>query len=222
MFIPTRVIQEELLDEHNAPAADMQRSLRDLRRINRFLGGAVIYRRVLKRMIPDLGRTKSVVLELGAGTADLLDALPPSVFSIATDIKIEHLLYLRQRSRARRVVCDAMQLPLRPNSVDVITSAHFFHHFTEEENQAILRGAMPAVRRGIAINDTRRHLMPLAVIRLLAVLRLVGRITRFDGPASVLRGYTTAEAREVGREVAASRVETIQLFPFRFGLLLWK
>jgi Uncharacterized protein conserved in bacteria len=115
-----------------------------------------------------------------------------------------------------------MHLPLRPASVDAITSAHFFHHFTEEENRAILREALPAVRRGIAINDTRRHLAPLAVVRLLSALRLVGRITRFDAPASVLRGYTTTEALEVGQRVPASRVEAIQLFPFRFGLLLWK
>lgn len=222
MFTPKRIIQEELLDEHDAPRADMERSLRDLRRINRFLGGVTTYRRVLKRMLPDLGRKKTVVLELGAGTADLLDALPASVFGIATDIKIEHLLYLRKGSRARRVVCDAMHLPLRPQSVDAITSAHFFHHFTEEENRAILTGALPAVRRGIAINDTRRHFAPLTFVRLLSALRLVGRITRFDAPASVLRGYTTVEAGEVGQGVPASRAETIQIFPFRFGLLLWK
>ena len=222
MFTPDRIIQEELLDEHDAPAPDMERSLRDLRRINRFLGGVVVYRRVLKRLLPQLGRERCVVLELGAGTADLLDSLPASSFTIATDIKIEHLLYLRKGSRARRVVCDAMRLPLRQASVDVITSAHFFHHFTEEENQAMLKGALPAVRRGFAINDTRRHLAPLAFVRLLSALRLVGRITRFDAPASVLRGYTTEEARRVGEGVGASRVESIQIFPFRFGLLLWK
>ena len=222
MFTPKRIIQEELLDEHDAPAPDMERSLRDLRRINRFLGGVATYRRVLRRLLPGLGKERLVVLELGAGTADLLDALPTSVLAIATDIKIEHLLYLRQGSRARRVVCDAMHLPLRPRSVDAITSAHFFHHFTEEENRSILSGAIPAVRRGIAINDTRRHLAPLAFVRLLSALRLVGRITRFDAPASVLRGYTTAEADAVGQSVGASRAEAIQLFPFRFGLLLWK
>lgn len=222
MFTPQRIIQEELLDEHDAPPPDMERSLRDLRRINRFLGGVPTYRRVLKRLLPDLGRVPLVVLELGAGTADLLDSLPQSVFPIATDIKIEHLLYLRRGSRARRVVCDAMHLPLRPQSVDAITSAHFFHHFTEEENQRMLRAALPSVRRGIAINDTRRHLAPLAFVRLLSALRLVGRITRFDAPASVLRGYTTEEARNVVRTLGASRTEAIQLFPFRFGLLLWK
>jgi hypothetical protein len=60
MFTPTRILQEELLDEHDAPAPDVERSLRDLRRINRFLGGTIIYRRVLRRLLPDLERKRQV------------------------------------------------------------------------------------------------------------------------------------------------------------------
>jgi hypothetical protein len=77
-------------------------------------------------------------------------------------------------------------------------------------------------RVGVGINDTRRHLLPLLLVQALAALRLVGRITRFDAPASVRRGYTLEEARLVLRRIAAARSATIRFFPFRFGLLLWK
>src|ERR1043166_2272582 len=49
MFTPPRVDEPELLDEDDAPRADMERSLRDLRRINRWLGGIGGYRRVLEK-----------------------------------------------------------------------------------------------------------------------------------------------------------------------------
>ena len=75
---------------------------------------------------------------------------------------------------------------------------------------------------GLAVNDTRRHLVPLMLVVALSMLRLVGRITRFDAPASVRRGYTIEEAERVARRVTAGRRATIRLFPFRFGLLLWK
>ena len=213
-----RVVTPELLDEHDAPRADMERSLRDLRRFNRWAGGTSTYLRMVRRLAP----TARIVIDLGAGTADLLDSLPPNVMTIAVDLNIKHLAYERNRSRALRVVADANHLPFRDTSVDIITSSHFFHHFEPEENAAILRGALRVARIGVMASDTRRHHLPLLFTRLLGMLRLVGRITAFDAPASVLRGYTAAEVRAVGKKTGAPRFEVVTMVPFRFGLLLWK
>src|SRR5215213_10860231 len=164
-----RIESEELLDEHDAPRADMERSLRDLRRINKYLGGIGIYRRLLRRFEP------RSVLDIGAGTADNLDASPGVPLRIALDFKIDHLLYLRHGSQVRRVVGDANRLPFRDNAVDVITSAHFFHHFSADENIAILREALRVAKDGVAVNDTRRHYAPLLFVLLISALHLVGR-----------------------------------------------
>jgi len=213
-----RVVAHELLDEHDAPREDMERSLRDLRRFNRWAGGTSTYRRFLRRLAPDA----KIVVDLGAGTADLLDALPSDVTTIAVDLNIKHLLYERNRSRAMRVVADAHRLPFRDASVDVVTSSHFFHHFEPEENADILRGALRVVRIGAMASDTRRHVLPYLFTWLLGKLHLVGRITAYDAPASVARGYTAAEAKAVGENTGAGRVEVVTMMPFRFGLLLWK
>ncbi|HKO54911.1 MAG TPA: methyltransferase domain-containing protein, partial [Thermoanaerobaculia bacterium] len=195
MFTPARVDHDELLDEHDAPRPDMERSLRDLRRINRWLGGISIYQRLLKRHSGVLDGL--AVLDVGAGTADLVSSLPGDALRIALDFKIDHLLYLREGTRVRRVVGDALRLPFRDGSVDLVTSSHFFHHFDEAENARILAEAVRVGRKGAVVIDTRRHYVPLLLVRLLAALRLVGRITRFDAPTSVLRGYTPDEARRV-------------------------
>ncbi|MEA2237116.1 MAG: hypothetical protein QOC81_1840 [Thermoanaerobaculia bacterium] len=217
-LVPKRVDTPELLDEHDAPRADMERSLRDLRRFNRWAGGTSTYLRMVRRLAP----AARVVIDLGAGTADLLDALPANVMTIAVDLNIKHLAYERTRSRALRVVADANHLPFRDASADIVTSSHFFHHFEPEENAAILRGALRVARIGVMASDTRRNHLPLLFVRLLSILRLVGRITAYDAPASVLRGYTAKEARGVGEKTGAPRFEVVTMMPFRFGLLLWK
>jgi ubiquinone/menaquinone biosynthesis C-methylase UbiE len=224
LFTPPRVDEPELLDEHDAPRADMERSLRDLRRFNRYFGGTGVYRRLLRRMAPDRSE-RLVIIDLGAGTADLLDSLPDyyrNLLAVGMDLNIGHLLYLRDGSRARRVVGDATRLPFRDGAADVVTSAHFFHHFAPEENAAILGEALRVARRGAIVNDTRRHYVPLAVVKAMAALRVVGRITRNDAPASIRRGYSMAEAREIGARVRARRLEAVRAWPFRFGLLLWR
>ncbi len=213
-----RVVTPELLDEHDAPREDMERSLRDLRRINRWLGGTPAYLRMVRRFSP----AARVVLDLGAGTADLLDALPANVLTIALDLNIKHLLYQRGHSRAMRVVADANRLPFRDASVDVVTSSHFFHHFEPEENASILAGALRIARIGAMASDTQRTWLPYLFTLLIGKLRLVGRITAYDAPASVARGYTASEARKVGAMTGAARVDVVTMVPFRFGLLLWK
>ena len=216
MLTPSRTESHELLDEHDAPRADMERSLRDLRRINRWLGGIAIYKRLLRRF------DVRSVLDIGAGTCDDLEALPESWLRIGLDFKIDHLLYMRNDRRIHRVVGDAHKLPFRNGAVDVVTSAHFFHHFSPEENAVILGEAARVARRGVAVNDTRRHYAPLLFVLLISALRLVGRITRYDAPASVRQGYTLDEARAVAERVPAARREIVRVWPFRFGILLWK
>lgn len=212
MLEPKRIDQPELLDEHDAPRADMERSLRDLQRINRYLGGRSIYKRLLGRV----GTVRSI-LDIGAGTADNLAAVDAPL-RIALDFKIDHLLY---GTGVLRVVGDAAALPFRADAVDAVTSAHFFHHFTADENVAILSDALRVAKKAVIVNDTRRHYAPLLFVKVLGALRLVGRITRFDAPASVLRAYTTREARDVAARTNA-RVDAVNVWPFRFGLILWK
>lgn len=215
MFTPKRVESHELLDEGDVPREDMERSLRDLRRINKYLGGTGIYRRLLNRF-----EARSV-LDIGAGTADDLEAIPHVPIRIALDFKIDHLLYLRGDSRILRVVGDAQQLPFRDNAVDVVTSAHFFHHFGPDDNVVILREALRVAKDGVTVNDTRRHYVPLLFVQLLSALRLIGRITRNDAPASVRQAYTLDEARSIAERVKAKFL-IVRMWPFRLGILLWK
>jgi ubiquinone/menaquinone biosynthesis C-methylase UbiE len=210
-----RIESDELLDDHDAPREDMERSLRDLRFINKCLGGHRIYRSLVRLFEP-----KSI-LDIGTGTADLLEAVDVRT-RIGLDFKIDHLLYLREGSRVLRVVGDAHRLPFRDGAVDLVTSSHFFHHFSPAENSSILMESLRVSRKGVAVNDTRRHYAPLMFVLLIGALRLVGRITRYDAPASVRQGYTLREARKIAANVGAAKWEVVRKMPYRYAVLLWK
>jgi SAM-dependent methyltransferase len=215
MLTPRRLVTAEMLDEPDAPLDDVERSLRDLRRINRYGGGLRIYRRLVRLFSP------SSILDLGTGTSDLLESVPQVPLRVGMDFKIEHLVYVRTPG-IHKVVGDARRLPFRDESIDLVTSAHFLHHFAPGENIAMLDDALRVTRAGVAINDTRRHHVPLLVVLLAGIFRLVGRITRFDAPASVRQGYTLAEAREIARETQCAKWQVRRAWPFRLALLLWK
>ena len=216
MLTPARIESDEILDEQNAPREEMERSLRDLRRINRFAGGMRMYRAMVRRFAP-----RSIV-DIGAGTCDQLEALAEVPLRVGMDFNLAHLAYLRDGSRVYRVVGDAHRLPFRDGAVDLVTSSHFFHHFSPGENRDILRESLRVVRQGVAVTDTRRHYIPLLFMQLLGWLRVIGRVTALDGPASVRQGYTLGEAREIAQSIGASKWKLLRRWPFRWAILLWK
>ena len=67
-FFPHRTDRAELLDEPDAPRQQVERSLRDLRRINAWLGGIRVYRALIRRHAPGARS----ILDIGTGTSDLL------------------------------------------------------------------------------------------------------------------------------------------------------
>ena len=105
MLTPQRIDEPELLDDDDAPAADVERSLRDLRFFNRWCGGTAAYRRMLRRF-----GTPTSVLDLGTGTSDLLESLGGG-FRVGLDFKIVMLTFaevlrFRDSQRARSYAGD--------------------------------------------------------------------------------------------------------------------
>ena len=221
---PPRVPSNEMLDEHDAPEKEMARSLRDLRRLNSLAGGTRAYLALLSRLIPDRN-ARVAILDLGTGTSDLLEAVRRKwrkATAIGLDRNTRHLAYgaaIGERG-VMRIAADAFQLPLRDGAVDIVASSHFFHHFSADENRAIVSESLRVARLGVAFTDTRRHYAPLLFVRLLAALGLVGPITRSDAPASVLQGYTLSEMRAFARSLGAAHVDVFRLMPYRFGIVV--
>ena len=159
------------------------------------------------------------IIDIGTGTSDLLEQIDG--FRVGVDFKIEHLRYFRD-ANIHRVVGDALRLPFRDGAADVVTSSHFFHHFSPEQNAQILGESLRISRRGVVVNDTRRHMLPLLFILLLCSIRVFGRITRSDALGSIRRGYTVEEVEAIVARVQAARKAVVRAWPFRFGILLWK
>jgi ubiquinone/menaquinone biosynthesis C-methylase UbiE len=218
-FFPRRVDRPEILDGPDPPRQEVERSLRDLRRINFCLGGIRAYRSLIRRRAPG---TRSV-LDVGTGTSDLVASVRDAQLAVGLDSRIDHLLYGRRYGdRVRRVVGDGFRLPFRDSTVDVVTSGHLVHHFNPRENVAMLRECRRVARKAVIVNDTRRSVFPWLFIKVVGLLRLVGRITAHDGPVSVARGYTVDEMRTIAATTRAHRWKVERIFPFRVGLTLWK
>src|SRR5438876_8971612 len=71
MLTPKRIYEEELLDAGEGTDDDVARSLSDLRRINRFLGGRKVVLRAISNCIEGVSATAISLLDVGTGSADI-------------------------------------------------------------------------------------------------------------------------------------------------------
>jgi 2-polyprenyl-3-methyl-5-hydroxy-6-metoxy-1,4-benzoquinol methylase len=209
----------ELLDEAVHDAAELEQSLDHVAEVNRWLGGSRAVWHALQPLLAHAPTTR--ILDLGTGSADIPVDLcrraararvPLNV--TATDIHPQMLdIALRRTARLPQVRvqhADALALPFADDSFDIALLSLTLHHFEGDELPRVLREAARVASRAIVVNELERCRANWWGARLLAATRWRGnRLTRHDGPRSVLRAFTMPELRELAA-AADLRVQRLE------------
>jgi SAM-dependent methyltransferase len=231
-FVPARSEREEIIDRPDHSAHDLERTLRDIRATNRWLGGRRALLRALRPLFAGADPARPLaVLDVGTGSGDLPLAMVRLARNLGRQVVITAIdrdpvtAAIARRETAgtdevRVLATDALALPFRPGSFDIVTASMFLHHFRESELVRLLSAFRRLARRAVVINDLRRHLLPWFVIRLLA--HATGRHPFFvhDAPLSVLRGFTDAELSAAAAACGAADGRLERRWPFRLILTL--
>jgi ubiquinone/menaquinone biosynthesis C-methylase UbiE len=207
-----RATDPELLDA-GLPASEVQKSLADLRLVNRWLSGRGSLLRAVAPHLPPRGR----LLDVGCGSGDvaayLSSGLGRPVFTVGVDVKP---LHLREAPPVvRRVAADARQLPFRDGSFDVVTASLFLHHFDEPELAGLLRGLARIARRAVVVSDLERAHVPFAFARAVFPWLFESRVSVHDGLVSIRRAFREPELRAAFDAAGLGHVRIRRLFPYR-------
>jgi ubiquinone/menaquinone biosynthesis C-methylase UbiE len=204
----------EHLDGPLGDAAALAGNLRDLRRVNRFLGGTALSARAIDALVGKPGPGESAggvarptrLLDVGTGAADIPIALLArwrasgrELDVTAIDSRPEVIAAARGGSGAldpglHLAVADGRDLAYDDGFFDVAHASLVLHHLEPEEAVALLREMRRVARLGVVINDLARGRLAWLGAWLLAHLATGNAFTRHDAPLSVRRAYTAAEA----------------------------
>ncbi|HEV8339359.1 MAG TPA: methyltransferase domain-containing protein [bacterium] len=225
---PRREHAPELMDfPHPRPV--MEVCLTELERLNRLLGVRRLVWGHLRRFLRPGDRALTVA-DVATGGADLPRAFAAwgrlngiVVRAIAIDNHPMTTLIARDRSAAfpeiQVVQGDAGALPLEDRSVDVALFTSGLHHLRRSKAIDALRELDRIGRRGFLVTDLVRTWGAYLGARALAVLLLRSPLTRADGPRSVLRAYTPAEARALLAETGIAGVTIMPAPLFRLAMV---
>ncbi|HLJ68203.1 MAG TPA: methyltransferase domain-containing protein [Chloroflexota bacterium] len=226
MVVLPRRDAPELLDNPGSIPADLTANLRDIRFINRWFGGATIAERLVLRAVS--GAKRASVLDVGTGSGDIPRALLRRSKTGGLDLRVTALdLSAEILDEARRHIGDlpvrlelgdARRLPFPDASFDVVLCSLVLHHFGAADAITVLSEMWRVANRAVVVGDLRRCRAGYVAAWLVTRTVASNRVTRHDGPLSVLRAYTPDEVRSLAASARLEHCRVEQCWPFRLTL----
>ncbi len=241
---PPRVDKPEIIDDPATSDEEYSSTFRDLARINRFLGGRMAVESALKPLLKaaEARKVSSAepirILDIGTGSGDIPRYItvaaargrfgPTAAGKVqitATDANAKVLDLARRLTPVAQYPsitveeADALALPFADGAFDIALCSLTLHHFSPEDCARILREMNRVTTVGLIINDLIRSRLAASLVALWARITFADRLTRHDGPTSVLRAYVLEEYAEIARAAGLKDV-TLRHAPIYRAVLI--
>lgn len=219
----------EHLDKGDYTAEEYEGCLVELRRINRFAGDTGALRRSLLREIEESGVKSFSVLDVGAGSGELLRVVArwarregKRASLIGLELNARSAVSILEESGGLHEIGavrgDAMNLPFDDDAFDYAICSLFTHHFRDPEVVVVLKELSRVARRRVFVIDLHRHPLAFYLYTTLGRLFLYNRLIREDGALSILRSFRPLELHGLAREACLVDARVRRSFPFRLVL----
>jgi SAM-dependent methyltransferase len=201
---------------------ELEQSLADIRTVNRYLGDLSAVLRHLSQKVA--GQSSFTVLDIATASADIPVAIVEwarkkglRAAITAVDLNPQSVELARKRTaqypEIEVAVADALALPFPDASFDLVICSKTAHHFSDPQVVQLISEMLRVSRRGYLLLDIRRSWIAYALIYLLTRIFTRNRLTRFDGPLSVLKAFTPQELGDLAARAGASHF-TLTREPF--------
>jgi len=226
--LSARSLRAEIMDDPTLDPARHLRALSALERVNRVSLTSMRVWGEVATLARD-GVRPVRVLDVACGGGDVLADLERRARRHGVEVELHGcdrsaLALRRARGRAGSA-CRWHELDVLadelPGRYDVVTSALFLHHLSEEAAVALLRAMAAAAEHVLLVQDLRRTLAGYLVAWVGLHTLTRSDVARTDGLVSVCAAFTAREAAELARTAGLVGAVTQRCWPQRF-LLRWR
>jgi ubiquinone/menaquinone biosynthesis C-methylase UbiE len=224
-----RSLKAERIDTGDYTAEEYATFLREIRFINQRLGDRSALEKTLLAEIARLDLDEFSVLDLGAGSGELLSVIAEFARAGKRKAKLvgldlnplsvkEIVAGSQKYDEISTLQGDALQLPFADGSFDYAISSLFTHHLTDEQIPVVLKEMSRVASRGIVVIDLERSPRAWFLYQLFCLAYRISRLVRQDGSLSIRKGFRAEEFESRAEQVGLKNAEVVRLRPFRVVL----
>ena len=221
MFSRFRQRSNELehLDKGDYTPEEYEGCLVELRRINTWLGDTRALRQTLLEEIEHLNLRDFSVLDVGAGSGELLraaaqwarDSHRRGMF-VGLELNARSARSIVEESQEfpeiEAVQGDGFKLPFSDDTFDYAICSLITHHFQDKAVVSFLRELSRVARRSIFVIDLLRNPLPYYLYTTIGRLFLHNRLIREEGALAILRKYSIDVPASLARHLSSGAGET--------------
>lgn len=200
--------EKELMDDLNCSGEELNQTLRELKTINRWLGGNYVTTSGLAKIFMIYPQDSYSVADIGCGGGDMIRVMNDwaksqkkaiNFIGIDANRNIIDLARVRLRDLTKVTweVQNVFETEFSEEKVDISTCTLFTHHFTDSELIALLNSLRAKSRLGIVINDLHRHPFAYYSIKWLTRVFSKSKMVQNDACLSVLRSFSRSDWERV-------------------------
>lgn len=219
----------ERMDTGDYTPEEYARFLKDIAFINRRIGDTAAIEKTLLAEIERLDLKEFSVLDLGAGSGELLRFIAEfahrtnrRAFLVGLDLHEQSLHVMKRESveleEIHALRADALHLPFADDSFDFTISSLFTHHLTDDQIVDVFREMDRVAARSIFSIDLQRHPMAWILYKLFCWSNGISPMVRYDGSLSILRGFKPDELLKLAKRADLQNSLVEDHRPFRLVL----
>jgi 2-polyprenyl-3-methyl-5-hydroxy-6-metoxy-1,4-benzoquinol methylase len=221
--------QTEIIDDLNAPEKELRQNLRELKVVNKYLGGYEVILKALNSL--KLRSDGWSVMDLGSGGGDTLRAIAAWMRRkklsgtltgvdwnrVMTNYAVEHSAEFPAISyRTADIFDDALKVV----PAQVVLCNLFCHHFPHERLVKLVRRMKKLASHSVVINDLHRHWFAYYSIRLLTGLFSKTYIVKHDAAVSVACAFTRKDWVQVMEDAGITNYTLQWKWAFRWLVII--
>ena len=230
--LSTRSSEPEILDNFDLNGHDLSENLRELEKVNQYLGGyRAVYEGVEKIIKRKALKGTLNVVDLGTGGGDNLKALAAwsrkkgiNLSAVGVDASEPAVDYARRNTADYPEVDiergNIFDLDLSGYEADIFMFNLVLHHFSDKEIAELLTRCVDA-GGALLINDLHRSYMAYQLFRLASRAMRFSHIGRHDGKLSIQKSFTKHEWQKLLANAGIKDFEIRWHWAFRYLVLVY-
>jgi len=226
--------EEEIMDDFDLQGAELKRTLQDLDKVNKWLGGNKITLEGVEKVIASMCFQQPLqIVDVGCGNGSVLKEV--AQFGRKKGIKMQlkgidanpHTIEI-----ARENCGDFPEIEFEPQDVfseafakeksDIVLCTLTLHHFKDDEIKRLLQVFTEKSQMGIVINDLKRSRLAYRLFQLFCAVFINNDIAREDGLISIKRSFRKKDLLNYGKSLNVRKQEIHEKWAFRYQWILLK